>query len=248
MRSAIYQGVISHQRRQGPEHSFAYPIFMAYLDLDELTDFFSLSPAWSMERFNWASFHRNDYLNPSIPDLKQAVVDTIKRNTGTDFDGRVCMLGHVRYFGIGFNPATFYFCFDNDELKYVITEVTNTPWNEKHAYVLSANDINRRQATAKTFHVSPFLDMDMEYHWRISPPLQSTTISITNVQNGQPVFNATLKMDRLEATPRNLNTILLKFPAVTLKTITGIYWHALRLWLKGAPIYQHPKTFEDHTS
>ena len=248
MRSAIYQGFISHQRRQGPKHSFAYPIFMVYLDLDELTDFFSLSPFWSRERFNWASFHRDDYHNPDIPDLKLAVLDTIKRHTGTHFKGGVCMLAHVRYFGLGFNPATFYFCFENEDLKYVVTEVTNTPWNEKHAYVLSADDISSKQLTAKTFHVSPFLDMDMDYLWRISTPDQNASVSITNIQNGEPIFNATLKLERLEATPRNLNTILFKFPAVTLKTISGIYWHALRLWLKGAPFYNHPKTFEDHSS
>lgn len=248
MHSAIYQGVIIHQRQLKPVRGFRYPLFMVYLDLDEIEDFFALSKLWSVERFNWASFHREDYLNPSVTDLKEAVTLEIKQQTGIDFQGSIRMLSHVRYFGLCFNPATFYFCFNsNNELEYVVTDVTNTPWNERHTYVLTARELADKHTTTKQFHVSPFLDLDMEYRWSIRSPSDNMIISITNLQNGSTAFSAILKMERLEATGRNLNAILAKFPAVTLKTVTGIYWQALKLWLRGAPFYNNPNTSEDHT-
>ena len=219
---------------------------MVYLDLDEIPEFFSRSPFWSFERFNWASFYRRDYFNPDVSDLKQAIADEIKHQTGETFSGEIRMLGHVRYFGLCFNPATFYFCFNQGQLEYVVTEVTNTPWNEKHCYVLKANELTGSTTTAKKFHVSPFLDMNMQYQWRINIPSETAVISITNFKDHTPVFNAKLKLERLEVTRRNLDTTLIRFPAVTLKMVTGIYWHALRLWLKGAKFYSHPNTSEDH--
>lgn len=245
MHSALYQGFVTHLRRQAPTHQFRYPMFMLYLDLDELGPFFQTSPLWSRERFNWASFHREDYLRPDIPDLKQAVSAEIERQTGHTFSGRVCLLGHLRYLGICFNPATFYFCFEGDQLKYVVTEVTNTPWQEKHTYVLTEAELQRSENTEKRFHVSPFLDMELQYRWRIPAPSQTATISIRCLRNRNTVFTALLELERMAATRRNLNRILFRFPVVTLKTISGIYWQALKLWLKGARFYHHPNLPED---
>ena len=94
MHSAIYQGVINHRRNDAVQHQFQYPIFMVYLDLDEQEEFFRLSPWWSRERFNWASFRRRDYLQPQQTDLKQAVADEILRQTGEHFRGQVRVLSH----------------------------------------------------------------------------------------------------------------------------------------------------------
>jgi DUF1365 family protein len=248
MQSAIYQGVINHRRNDAVRHGFQYPLFMLYLNLDEIDEFFSQSRLWSNERFNWASFYRNDYLNPDIADLKQAVIDEIKQKTGKSFTGNIFALTHVRYLGYCFNPATFYYCFNNGKLDFIVTEVSNTPWNERHCYVLSCEkeESTYNFTSAKEFHVSPFLSMNMEYHWKFSLPAQRLKLYISNKCNGSMVFTAGLRLTRLDATTKNLNRTLLRFPAVTLKTIIGIYWQALMLWAKGATFQNHPKdTKED---
>ncbi|MCP5016996.1 MAG: DUF1365 domain-containing protein [Ketobacter sp.] len=247
MRSKIYKGVINHRRSDSIQHEFRYPLFMVYLDLDDIDGFFNRSLLWSKERFNWASYYRTDYLNPNIPDLKQAVAHEIMQKTGRVFQGSVFMLTHLRYLGINFNPATFYFCFEGDRLRYVVTEVTNTPWQERHTYVLGceADDNVHNFTTRKQFHVSPFLAMDMEYRWKIETPGDHLRLYISNFQNNQRVFSAGLKLTKVEASAKNMNLMLLQYPAVTLKTIGGIYWQALRLWLKGARFNNHPKPSED---
>lgn len=252
MHSAIYQGIITHRRNNEVRHGFKYPLFMVYLDLDQLPEFFGRSPFWSLEKFNWASFYRQDYLNPSTPNLKQAVQQEIRAKTGRKFDGQIFMLTHIRYLGFCFNPATFYYCYEHTKLKYVVVEVSNTPWNQRHTYVLTfpedeTADKTQNFSTEKSFHVSPFLSMDMTYQWKLSPPDKDLTIYISNFQNDTLVFNAGLKLHRREATRKSLNRILLEFPAVTIKTISGIYWQAFRLWCKGARFHDNPKPSEDHT-
>lgn len=250
MRSALYKGVVTHRRSDTVQHGFQYPLFMVYLDLDDMDRFFALSRFWSRERLNWASFFRKDYLRPETPDLKQAVIEEIKDKTGADFSGSVFMLSHLRYFGICFNPATFYYCYEQNQLKYVVIEVTNTPWQERHTYVLTCPEEGAvfNITSQKQFHVSPFMTMDMEYHWKLEAPAEQLRLYISNVQNGNMIFNAGLKLHREPASTRSLNKTLLQYPAVTLKTITGIYWQALRLWLKGAKFIDHPKSTEDNAS
>ena len=250
MRSAIYQGVITHRRNDQVRHGFQYPLFMVYLDLDELADFFQRSRFWSMERFNWASFHRDDYLHPETPSLKHAVQKEIETKTGKAFHGKVFMLGHVRYLGYCFNPATFYYCYDDEQLKYVVAEVSNTPWNQRHTYVLTfaeGTTTTQNFTAEKAFHVSPFLGMDCTYQWKISPPDQDLSLYISNFREDTLIFSAGLKLHRQAATSFNLNKILVRFPAVTIKTIFSIYWQALRLWSKGARFHDHPQPSEDHT-
>lgn len=246
MQSAIYQGVVTHQRSQPRPHHFSYNIFMVYLNLDELDEFFSRSRLWSRERFNWASFRRSDFLDPSIPDLKQAVQRQIQRQTGNTFNGEVFLLTHIRYLGYCFNPVSLYYCYEQGKLRYILADVNNTPWNERCCHVLVCDSEKNRQQFEfdKGFHVSPFLPMDMQYDWRFTVPDERLTVFMRNFQNDSEIFNAGLILQRQEATTANLRRVLLRFPAMTLKTIGGIYWQALRLWLKGTPFYDHPAQHE----
>ena len=242
MQSALYQGVISHQRNAPRPHRFEYAIFMAYLKLDELESFFARSRLWSLERFNWASFRRQDFLHPQIPDLQDAVRHEIFQQTGQRFNGDIYLLTHIRYLGYCFNPVSLYYCFDAGQLRYILADINNTPWNERRCHVLpcdSAQKVHRFQF-GKDFHVSPFMPMEQDYDWRFSSPGEALTVFMRNTENGQEVFNAGLILQRQEATSRNLRNVLLRFPAMTLTTITGIYWQALRLWLKGIPFHDHP--------
>lgn len=246
MQSALYEGIVTHQRSRPRLHRFEYALFMVYLDLDELDAFFARSRWWSLERFNWASFRRRDFLNPSIPDLKSAVAQEIKQQTGEDFTGEVYLLTHIRYLGYCFNPVSFYYCFEQGVLKYILAEVNNTPWNERHCHVLYCDPEQASQHFHfdKQFHVSPFLPMDLTYDWRFTTPADRITVFMRNTRHDEEVFNAGLNLTRHEASARNLRRVLWRFPAMTLKTVGGIYWQALRLWLKGTPFYDHPTDHE----
>lgn len=242
MQSALYEGVITHQRSLPRPHQFQYSIFMAYLKLDELEEFFHRSRLWSLERFNWASFRRKDFLNPAIPDLQDAVKHEIKCQTGLSFNGDIFLLTHVRYLGYCFNPVSFYYCYEAGQLRFILAEVNNTPWNERHCHVLVCDPDSPRQQFHfdKAFHVSPFLPLNMQYDWRFTAPAERLTVFMRNTQDGSEIFNAGLNLQRQEASARNLRNVLVRFPAMTIKTVAGIYWQALRLWLKRTPFHNHP--------
>ena len=158
------------------------------------------------------------------------------------------MVTHLRYFGYIFNPVTFYYAFDRSEteVEAIVADITNTPWNERYAYVLDAGaDVDGAGEMhfrfAKSFHVSPFMEADLEYDWRFSRPGEELHVQMVNLFQNSRVFEAILDMKRQELNGRNLASMLLSFPPITLKVIGGIYWQALRLKIKGARFYTHPK-------
>ena len=140
MQSCLYNGWVRHRRFAPRAHAFRYRLFMAYLDLTELDHVFRGRWFWSTRRPALAWFRRADYLgNPSVP-LDQAVRDAVERDTGMRPRGPIRLLTHLRYFGHGFNPVSFYYCFDpaDTRVETIVAEITNTPWAERHAYVLPA--------------------------------------------------------------------------------------------------------------
>lgn len=247
MNSAIYLGQVRHRRNNPVEHEFSYRLFMMYLDLDELTHLFRGRWFWSTRRAALARFRREDHLgDPGVP-LDQAVRELVTAETGSTPRGPIRLLTNLSYFGYGFNPVSFYYCFNEDdsELEVIVAEVNNTPWGERHCYVLPNSEDrgaggHKRFFPAKEMHVSPFMQMDVEYDWRFSTPGDELAVHMVNSRQGIKIFDATLVLQREQVTAGALARVLLSYPLMTMKIITAIHWQALKLWLKGAPVHDHP--------
>jgi len=239
VKSALYEGRVRHRRLADVAHAFTYRLFMVYLDLDELDTAFAGRWFWSTKRAAPVRFRRADFLGPADRPLEEAVRDRVERQLGFRPGGPIRLLTCLRHFGLSFNPVSFYYCFDGgDRLQAIVAEITNTPWKERHAYVLDCRE-GRRFEFAKDFHVSPFFGMDHVYRWSFSVPGESLNVHMEN-HRGEKLFDATLTLERRPITGRNLARALASFPLMSLKIVAAIYWQAFRLWLKKAPFFVHP--------
>jgi hypothetical protein len=240
LRSGLYLGRLTHARFAPRPHAFGYRLYMLYLDLDEL-DGLRLGPLFGVERARPLSFRRRDYLGDAARPLRDEVLDEVERATGTRPDGAVRLLTHVRSWGYVFNPVTFYYCFDaGGRLAAVVSEITNTPWGERHSYVTPATGGEARNSFDKRFHVSPFFPMSQRYHWSFSDPAERLSVDMENEQDGRPVFRAKLVMRRLPLTATRLTWAAIAQPLMAWKVHAAIYWQALRLLLKRTPTFAHP--------
>jgi DUF1365 family protein len=245
MKSAIYEGTIRHRRLKPRKNDFEYRMFMMFLDLAELPRVFEKSPLWSLERFNLACFRRSDYMGPTDIPLDEAVRRKVEERTGLRPEGPIRMLTHLRYYGHCFNPVTFYYCYDasGNRVETIAAEINNTPWKERHTYVLrdgENQDAWKRFRFEKAFHVSPFMGMDMDYDWSFRDPGERIGVHMTNYENGEKLFDATLNLERVPITGWSLARVLLRFPAMTVKILAAIHWQAVKLWWKRTPLHAHP--------
>lgn len=245
--SAIYEGRIRHRRLAPIEHSFEYPIFMTYLDLDELPAVLDPLPGWSARRRALATFKRSDHIAAGEGPLADVIRRRVEAETGTRPAGPIRLLTNLRYFGHCFNPVSFYFCFDEAAARVdaVLAEVHNTPWGETHAYVIRGPSNGRGRVISsrleKDFHVSPMMGMDHVYDWRTTVPGEDLQVHIASRRAGRLAFEATLSLARRELTPSVGRRMLTRYPAITAQVVSRIYWQALRLRLKGAAWYPHPE-------
>ena len=246
--SAVYEGTVRH-RRHGPRpHAFDYRVAQLFLDLDEIDDLFERRWLWSSRGRNVAEFRRSDYLGPAALPLAEAVRQRVQLATGQRPGGPIRLLTHLRYFGLAFNPVSFYYCYaaDGTTLESVVAEITNTPWRERHAYVLPIENA-RPEGPAwhwqfpKAFHVSPFLPMDRDYRWRFTAPGEDLRVHMQVLREGDREFDATLTLQRRPLDAGSLARVLWRYPAMTAQVVAAIHWQALRLWLKRTPIHDHPR-------
>ena len=224
---------------------------MVYIDLDELDGVFDKRWFWSSKRTAIARLKREDYIGDSSVSIKHAVNKRVLEETGDEIEGPVRMLTHLRYFGYVFNPVTFYYCFDKTDtyVKTIVAEITNTPWKERHSYVLNVKDMDEKLQFdfSKEFHVSPFMQMEMQYDWRFTQPGEKLNVHMINMDKDKKMFDATLQLNRKEISSFQCARVLMLFPLMTLKVITGIYWQALKLFLKKVPVYDHVKIIKNKT-
>lgn len=247
LQSAIYEGVVRHHRLTPRPHAFSYRIGQLYLDLEEIDRVFAGRWLWSREARNLAEFRRSDYLGPSSVPLAEAVKRLVERHTGRRPEGPVRLLTHLRYAGYIFNPVSFYYCYgaDGAELSAIVAEITNTPWGERHAYVLPAETAHRQAGDwewtfPKAFHVSPFVGSRRDYAWRFSAPAERLRVRMSVLRAAGLELEATLSLERRPLSGANLARVLWRYPLMTAKVIGAIHWEALRLWAKRTPVHDHP--------
>jgi DUF1365 family protein len=243
--SAVYEGWIRH-RRFGPlELSFRYPLFLMYLDLDELPDVLDPYPLFSARRAAPARFRRTDFMGDSDRPLAECARDAVEAQIGSRPAGPVRLLANLRYLGHAFNPVSFYYCFDEagERVEAVVADVNNIPWGERHPYVLARGS---RGGTVlsdeldKNLHVSPLMGMDQTYAFRASEPGKRLSVHIESHGGAGKAFDATLSLRRHELSRDRLTKMLVRYPALSLQTVAKIYAQSLRLKLKGARYFPHP--------
>jgi DUF1365 family protein len=221
-----------------------------YLDLAELDRVFARRWLWSVDRRNLAEFRRSDYLgDPAMP-LDEAVRQRVHDALGRRPQGPIRLLAHLRTFGHCFNPVSFYFCYalDGATLDCVVAEITNTPWRERHSYVLATDAAGRRGDSLtwsfpKAFHVSPFLPMQRDYTWRLQLPSEQLRVHMSVQAHDGKDFDATLDLHRHALDPRQMRRCLLRYPLMTLRVLLAIHWQAFLIWLARNPVYDHPNKF-----
>ncbi|CAN5211746.1 DUF1365 domain-containing protein [soil metagenome] len=246
--SAIYEGWVQHRRHGPVEHEFRYPLFMAYLDLEEIPWVLDRFRGWSARRPAIARFRRSDFLGASDRPLSDCVREAVAERSGITPKGPIRLLANLRYLGHSFNPVSFYYCYDEsgERVESVLAEVTNTPWGERHSYVLGQDEDDDRMIRGKiekAFHVSPLQGMNHTYEWRSTEPTSKLVVHIDSRSTDEGVkdFDATLSLERRELEPALMRRILIRYPAMTMQVVAKIYWQALRLKLKGAPYFPHPE-------
>jgi DUF1365 family protein len=234
LHSCLYEGQVRHRRRE-PRRDFHHRIAMAYVDLEELPRLLggSLLRRWPGP----ARFRRKDYHgSPELP-LDESVRETVRVQTGRRPTGPIRVLTNLRSYGHCFNPISLYYCFDGHdrELEAVLAEVTNTPWGERHAYVIPGGVGHFEKA----MHVSPFMGMDHTYMAVTEMPGRELRVVIENRHGGEPVFEASLALERRELTPASMRRLALRYPLASIRVLALIYGHAVGLRLAGVPVFAH---------
>jgi uncharacterized protein len=251
--AALYFGEVMHARLKPMGHRFSYRVMSLLIDLDRLDIADRQSRLFGVNRPALYSFNEKDHGERDGSSLRSYVQRRATEH-GIDLaDGRVLLLCYPRLLGFTFNPLSAYYCYRaSGELALMIYEVRNT-FGDIHAYALPVapgefSDAGLRQQQDKLFYVSPFIDMPMRYHFRVSPPGAGVKLRILETDRTGPLLAATFHGRRRDLTSAQLLRSFFALPLVTLKIMAAIHWEALRLWVKGARLVPRPAAAPTHAS
>ncbi|GAA58991.1 hypothetical protein P20652_0850 [Pseudoalteromonas sp. BSi20652] len=241
MTSAVYLGDIKHRRFAVKEHRFSYPLYMMWVDINNPGQLNGVHKQLGTSGLKALKFNQADYIqNISDPHhsslIERAHIKLAALGVNETFT-HVYMLGQLRCLGVYFSPVNFYFFGNSDnDFVYMIAEVSNTPWNERHYYLVP---LEKKVNFKKIFSVSPFMNLDMDYHWHIRQSLDKILIHIENKRDEVLLFDASLRLKRVELTNNEVSQLLKRFPAMTWSIFKGIYSQALKLFIKRIPFIGH---------
>ena len=232
--SKIYTGKVIHRRFKPKEHYFKYSVFSLLIDLDELEDIQKEISIFSYNKFNIISFFDKDHGERDSSSLKNWVYSNLK-TLGIEEEVKIKLLCYPRIFGYVFNPLSIFFVYDRDDnLISILYEVKNT-FGEQHTYVFKVEGQNKliQNNCSKKFHVSPFIEMDCNYFFRILNPEQKLSVVIDQYDQEGKILFASQDGERSALTSKNLMNSYLKHPLMTFKIISAIHFEAFKLWIKG---------------
>ncbi|MEL7498188.1 MAG: DUF1365 domain-containing protein [Planctomycetota bacterium] len=264
--SAIYEGTVRHRRNLPKIHQFDFQFFMLLLDLDEISSIFKNSWFWSTRKWCLCRFNEAEHVKKyrelstsGTPNQLRDRVEIAVREMGVEQPiGSIRVLTQLSYFGFAMNPVSFYYCYspDGSQMVAVLAEVNNTPWGEQHLYLVPATEAKpsktiRSGDIDKVFHVSPFMNQEMQYRMAFTAPDSSLAVKIENhltsdhelaqsPESPGKIMDVTLSLKRKPWSLQRLNWLLLKYPAISFRVFAGIYWNALLLYLKKIPFVPHP--------
>ncbi|MGB0664002.1 MAG: DUF1365 domain-containing protein [Pontibacterium sp.] len=244
LNSRLYWGQVMHHRFGDKPHRFIYQVFSALIDLDELSQLNRVK-GFSVNRFNLFSFYEKDYGNgrDHHSSLKQNIEQLLASQGLEEASHHIKLLCYPRILGFVFNPLSVYFCHDAQQrLKAVVYEVSNT-FGERHSYVFAVDGTSNvlRHSCPKLFFVSPFMQQEADYHFRIQPPADKVAVCIRETGPQGALLNASFTGKAKAFTGKQLLASFVKYPLMTLKVFSGIHWEAFHLWRKGYTLYKHSR-------
>ena len=235
MTSFIYNGTFIHKRFKPKIHLFKYRVFSLLIDLSELKNLDRKIKFFSLNRFNLISFFEKDHGDRDGSSLIDWVKKNLRDNKIDSTNIKVKLFCYPRIFGYVFNPLSVFYVYDlNDKLSAILYEVKNT-FNEQHTYIFNVkNNQNLIQHNCrKKFHVSPFIEMNCNYFFRLLRPGEKISVVIDQYQENEKILFASQDGKRANFTSSELIKSYLKHPLMTFKIIVAIHFEAFKLWIKG---------------
>ena len=250
METCIYKGTVTHRRFKPKRHFFSYKTFSILFDLDELEDLEKKVSIFSLNKFNLFSFYNKDHGDRDGKDLKNWVISNLKKyNIGFNIS-QIKLLCFPRIFGYVFNPLSIFYCYNNNkELKVILYEVKNT-FNEQHTYIFPVDKSNKiiKQFCNKKFYVSPFMEMETAYNFRLVEPKETLSIFIKQSDQEGTLLSACQIGIKEKISTKKLFKNFIKHPMMTVKIIMAIHFEALRLWRKGVKLVKRNTKMKNNLS
>jgi DUF1365 family protein len=251
VKAGFADGHVIHHRVKPKLHRFKYQMCWCVFDLDKLGDWFSHSKLWAHNSWSIFGLYDQDYVSDEKQSIKNKLQQFINSKTQQQFKGRILLFTHPRFLGYGFNSVNFYFCYqaheDGDLLSYIVTEINNTPWGEKFLYLHDCAEAKNIKGSLsfefeKQFHISPFVQMEMNYRWDFSISAEQIAVKMWVKQQADTILTVVLDTKITPLMENNLNGFIFKKPFQPWKMSLGIYWQAFKLWCKRVTFYDHPKS------
>jgi hypothetical protein len=248
MNSCIYNGIVFHSRFKPVKHQLSYKTFSLLIDLDEIEILDKDNPIFSINKFNVFSFYNKDHGDRDGKSLKSWVIENLNKFKINQNVNKIKLLCYPRIFGYVFNPLSIFYCYEDNSLRAIFYEVKNT-FNEQHTYIFKTDNNKKiEQKCKKKFYVSPFMDMDTYYSFRLLPPDKKLYVSIRQSDKDGDILTAVQTGLRKEFNIKQFLINFFKYPLMTAKIISAIHFEALLLWKKGAIYRPRDKKIKNNLS